>query len=74
MYMRLIPIIAIEHSSTTSFNLSEICELDQKLMSDQGHPCRDKKEPHLTRFKDHLLNFLPEWAGFSKRNESRTYT
>jgi hypothetical protein len=53
-------IALIEHSDTTLFKLSELCEMYQKLMSDQGSPCRDKKEPHSTRFKDHLLNFLPE--------------
>lgn len=64
-------IALIEHSDTTSFKLSELREMYQKLMSDQGHPCRDKKEPHSTRFKDHLLNFLPEWADFSKGNKGR---
>ncbi|KAL8558995.1 hypothetical protein ACOMHN_039751 [Nucella lapillus] len=64
-------IALIEHSDTTSFKLSELREMYQKLMSDQGHPCRDKKEPHSTRFKDHLLNFLPEWAEFSQGNKGR---
>ena len=30
-------------------------------MSDQGNPCKDRKEPHATRFKDHLLSLLPEF-------------
>ena len=64
-------IALIEHSDITSFKLSELREMYQKLMSDQGHPCRDKKEPHSTRFKDHLLKFLPEWAEFSKGNKGR---
>jgi hypothetical protein len=61
----------IEHSDTTLFKLSELREMYQKLRSDQGRPCRDKKEPHSTRFKDHLLDLLPEWAEFSKGNEGR---
>ena len=31
------------------------------------------KKPHTTRFKDHLLKFLPEWAEFSKGNKGRKY-
>ena len=30
-----------------------------------------KKEPHSTRYKDHLLDLLPEWPEFSKGNEGR---
>jgi hypothetical protein len=58
----------IEHSDTTSFKLSELREMYQKLMSDKGRPLRDKMEPHSTRFKDHLLDLLPEWDEFSKGN------
>ena len=61
----------IEHSDTTSFKLSELREMYQKLMSDKGRPLRDKREPHSTRFKDHLLHLLPEWDEFSKGNEGR---
>jgi hypothetical protein len=61
----------IEHSDTTSFKLSELREMYQKLMSDKGRPLRDKREPHSTRFKDHLLDLLPEWDEFSKGNEGR---
>ena len=43
----------------------------QKLMSDQGHLCRDKKEPHSSHFRDHLLIFLPKCAEFSKGNKGR---
>uniref|UniRef100_UPI00358EAE2A uncharacterized protein n=1 Tax=Myxine glutinosa TaxID=7769 RepID=UPI00358EAE2A len=61
----------IENADTTSFKLSELREMYQKLISDQGRPCRDKKEPHSTRFKEHLLDLLPEWGEFSKGNEGR---
>ena len=40
-------------------------------MSDQGNPCKDRKEPHATRFKDHLLSLLPEWSEFSRENTGR---
>ena len=40
-------------------------------MSDHGNPCRDRKEPHATRFKDHLLSLLPEWSEFSRENKGR---
>ena len=49
----------IEHSEGV-FKLSELWEMYQELMSDQGNPCNDRKEPHATRFKDHLLSLLPE--------------
>ena len=49
----------IEHSEGV-FKLSEILEMDQELMSDQGNPCKDRQEPHATRFKDHLLSLIPE--------------
>ena len=61
----------IEHSDIALFKLSELREMYQKLMADQGHPCRDKKDPHSTRFKDHLLDLLPEWNEFSKGKEDR---
>ena len=67
--IRVQTVALIEHSDTTLFKLSELRKMYQKLMSDQGCPCRDKKEPHSTRFKDHLLKLLPEWAQFSKGNE-----
>ena len=66
-------IALIEHSDTTSFKLSQLREMYQTLISGQCHPCRDKKKPHTTRFKDHLLKFLPEWAEFSKGNKGRKY-
>ena len=40
-------------------------------MSDQGNPCKDIKEPHATRFKDHLLSLLLEWSEFSRENKGR---
>ena len=60
----------IEHSETTLFKLSELREMYRNLLSDQDRPC-EKKEPHSTRFKDHLLKLLPECAEFSKGNEGR---
>ena len=30
-----------------------------------------KKEPHSTRYKDHILSMLPDWSEFSKGNEGR---
>ena len=60
----------IEHSEGV-FKLSELREMYQELMSDQGNPCKDRKEPHATRFKDHLLSLLPEWSEFSWENKGR---
>ena len=31
-------------------------------MEEQGSPC--PHDPHSTRFKDHLLSLLPDWAEF----------
>ena len=36
------------------------------LVGEQGRPCHDVREPHSTRFKDHLLNLLPEWSEYSQ--------
>ena len=60
----------IEHSEGV-FKLSELREIYQELMSDQDNPCQDRKEPHATRFKDHLLSLLPEWSEFSRENKGR---
>ena len=60
----------IEHSEGV-FKLSELREMYQELMSDQGNPCKDRKELHATRFKDLLLNLLPEWSEFSRENKGR---
>ena len=64
-------VASIEHSETTVFKLSELREMYQNLMRDLGHPCQDKKEPHSTRFKDHLLKLLPEWSEFSQGDKGR---
>ena len=62
----------IEHSERV-FRLLELREMYQELMSDQGNPCKDRKEPHATctRFKDPLLSLLPEWSEFSRENKGR---
>ena len=45
-------------------------------MNEQGHPRQDTNEPHSTRFKEHLLKFLPDLDEFSKDFKGRkdTYT
>ena len=60
----------IEHSEGV-FKLLELREMYQELMSDQANPCKSRKEPHATRFKDHLLSLLPEWSEFSRENKGR---
>ena len=60
----------IEHSEGV-FKLSELREMYQELMSDQGDPCKDRREPHATHFKDHLLSLLPQWSEFSGENKGR---
>ena len=60
----------IEHSEGV-FKLSQLREMYLELMSDQGNPCKDRKEPHASRFKDHLLSLLPEWSEFSGENKGR---
>ena len=62
--------VFIEHSEGV-FKLSELWDMYQELMSDQGNPCKDRKEPHATRFKDHLLSLLPQWSEFSRENKGR---
>lgn len=58
----------IEHSDTTTFKLSELCDMYRSLLGDK---CQDKKDPHSTRFKKHLLNMLPGWSEISKGNAGR---
>ena len=38
-------------------------------MNDQGTPCQNKKEPHVTRFKEHLLKLLPDWDVFCRETK-----
>ena len=64
-------IVAFIEYSEGVFKLSELWEMYQELMSDQGNPCKDRKEPHATRFKDHFLRLLPEWSEFSRENKGR---
>ena len=56
----------IEHSDTCLVKLSELHEIYQKFISDQGHPCRDKKRATLNEIQG-----SPQWAEFSKGNEGR---
>ena len=60
----------IEHSEGV-FKLSELWEMYQELMSDQCNPCKDRREPHATRFKDNLFSLLPQWSEFSGENKGR---
>lgn len=64
-------IATIENSDQELFKLSDLREYYRNLMSDMGQPCKDKKEPHSTRFKDYLLSLLPEWSEYSKDNKGR---
>jgi len=54
-------ITLVDDSRTEVFKLSTLRESYQTMMSDMGRPCSGR-EPHATRFKDHLLHNLPEWA------------
>ena len=63
-------VVFIEHSEGV-FKPSELWEMYQELKSDQGNPCKDRKETHATRFKDHLLSLLPDWSEFSRENKGR---
>ena len=38
-------------------------------MEDQGKKFSDKREPHSTRFEEHLLSLLPQWTELSNGNE-----
>lgn len=62
----------IESSDTSIFKLSELRDMYRTLMKDQGCPLGDNRDPHSTRFKEHLLSLLPEWAEYSKVNAGRT--
>ena len=64
-------IVAFIEYSEGVFKLSELREMYQEVMSDQSNPCKDRKEPHATRVKDHLLRILPEWSEFSRENKGR---
>ena len=38
-------------------------------MEEQGMPLVDPREPHSTRFKEVLLNLLPDWKAFCQVHE-----
>ena len=59
----------IENATTTVFKLSELREMYQKLTNDQGTPCQNKREPHATCFKEHLLKLLPDWDVFCRETK-----
>ena len=48
--------------------MSTLRKMYKSLMEEQGHLCNER-EPHLTRFREHLLSLLPEWTEFSQGNE-----
>lgn len=62
-------IIAIVEDSDSVFKLSSLRHMYRTLMEEQGSPCLDTREPHSTRFKDHLLDHLPEWGEFAQGKE-----
>lgn len=62
-------IIAIVEDSDSVFKLSSLRHMYRTLMEEQGNPCLDTREPHSTRFKDHLLDHLPEWGEFAQGKE-----
>ena len=59
----------LENGTNSVFNLSLLRQMYRTLMEQQGSPCHDTRDPHSTRFKQHLLNFLPEWEEFSQGKE-----
>lgn len=62
-------IIALVEDSDSVFKLSALRQMYRTLMEEQGSPCHHTREPHSTRFKEHLLNLLPEWAEFAQGKE-----
>ena len=62
-------IVALVEDSDSVFKLSALRQMYRTLMEEQGSPCHDTREPNSTRFKEHLLNLLPEWAEFSQGKE-----
>ena len=59
-------IVALVEDSDSVFKLSALRKMYQTLMEEKGTPCQDAREPHSTRFKEFLLDLLPEWAEFSQ--------
>ena len=55
----------VDDSRIEVFKLTALRELYKTMMSDIGRPCSGR-EPHSTRFKDHLLHHLPEWTEFAQ--------
>ena len=62
-------IVALVEDSDTVFKLSTLRKMYITLMEGQGTPCQYSKEPHTTRFKEHLLSLLSEWDEFSQGKE-----
>ena len=55
-------IVALTENSDSVFTVSELRQIYRTLMVEQGSPCHDNREPHGTRFKEHLLNLLLGWT------------
>ena len=62
-------IVAIVEESDSVYKLSALRLMYRTLMEEQGSPCHDSREPHSTRFKEHVLNLLPEWSEYSQGKE-----
>ena len=55
----------VDESRSEVYKLSVLREMYQKMMSDLGRPCSGR-EPHATRFKEHMLLHLPDWDTFNQ--------
>ena len=62
-------IVAIVEESDSVYKLSALRLMYRTLMEEQGSPCHDSRQPHSTRFKEHVLNLLPEWSEYSQGKE-----
>ncbi len=58
----------VDDCQSEVFKVSELREMYRNMMSDIGLPCSDR-DPHSTRFKRSILEYLPGWAEFSQGRE-----
>ena len=58
-------VVNIEKEVEKPFALTDLCNLYRTRAAAKGIDLK-KHEPNLTRFKDHLLSFLPDWSNHKK--------
>ena len=55
-------LVAYMEENQAIYKLTTLRMLIREKLEDMGRPCVEEWQPHMTRFKDHLLELLPDWS------------